>query len=432
LCAPTSATATTACSRDRAVGLTGTISSIRSRSRIRTSSSLTLHFTYPHARYLQFALYKAEHGTFVSTGEVLAGKDIEPDPGSTNPFPVGANRLAEPRNFTLRILAEAPPTNPKQGAWNTLYAGSDGGELQFVTRIYLPDQGWDGAGWGLASAPSGGRGLPTYEGTLADGTKLSAAEVVERFARPFKGELAQPVTAEQWGELVHAQTNDPTLELATAPARQDPRWEKYWNFRYSIVGAFKTPEERARIPAAGAIDGGGDPATQYLVLHLSRQFGPVYVMRGKLPTFPDTYAGAGGRGLEVMPDAQTQYWSLVSAEAAPSGQIVDGLTDMQVPLDEDGNYTIVYSRKEDRPKNATPENGVAWIEWSPRGEGIEGPKNREDFGMLMMRIMATNPNWQERPDNVTKPGMEEAVMGPYYPRGYYTTKAEFEAEGPKK
>jgi hypothetical protein len=50
----------------------------------------------------------------------------------------------------------------------------------------------------------------------------------------------------------------------------------------------------------------------------------------------------------------------------------------------------------------------------------------------MLRIMATSPSWKERPDNVTKPGMEEAVMGPYYPRGYYTTKAEFEASGPKK
>ena len=106
-----------------------------------------------------------------------------------------------------------------------------------------------------------------------------------------------------------------------------------------------------------------------MLLHLSRQFGPVYVMRGKMPTFPDTYAGAGGMGLEVMPEAQTQYWSLVSCEAAPSGQIVDGLTDMQVPLDADRHYTIVYSRKEDRPANATPEHGVAWIEWSPRGEG---------------------------------------------------------------
>ena len=31
---------------------------------------------------------------------------------------------------------------------------------------------------------------------------------------------------------------------------------------------------------------------------------------------------------------------------------------------------------------------------------------------------------------VTKPGMEEAVMGPYYPRGEYMDKATFEATGP--
>jgi hypothetical protein len=395
-------------------------------------SSLTLHYTYPHARYFQFALYRWEHNTFVSTGEALAGKNIEPDPGSTNPFRVGANRLAEPRSFTLRILAADAPTDPKQAVPNTLYTGRGGGELQFVNRIYLADQGWDGAGWGRASSPSGGRGLPTYEGTLTDGTKLSAADVVERFARPIAGATQQPITAEQWGQLVHATGNDPALDPATAPARKEPRWEKYWNIKYSILGAFKTPEERAKIPFAGAIDGGGDPTTQYFFVHLSRKFGPVYVMRGKMPTFPDTYAGAGGQGLEVMPEAQTQYWSLVSCEAVPSGQIVDGICDMQVPLDADRHYTIVYSRKEDRPRNATPENGVAWIEWSPRGEGIDGPHNRADFGMLMLRIMATNPNWKERPDNVTKPGMEEAVMGPYYPTGYYTTRAEFESKGPRR
>jgi hypothetical protein len=256
--------------------------------------------------------------------------------------------------------------------------------------------------------------------------------VVKQLARPIKGATRQPITAEQWEMLVHAKDNDPALDPATAPARKEPNWEKFWTLRYSLMGAFKTPEERAKIPYAGAMEGGGDPATEYLVTYLSRKFGPVYVMRGKMPAFPNTYAGAGGKGLEVMPDAQTQYWSLVSCESAPSGQIVDGLTDMQVPLDKDGNYTIVYSRKEDRPANATPENGVAWIEWSPRGEGIDGPKNRPDFGMLMLRIMANNPTWKQSPNYVTKPGMEEAVMGPYYPRGYYTTKAEFEAGGTKK
>jgi hypothetical protein len=395
-------------------------------------SSLKLNCTYPQARYFQFALYKAERGTFVSIGEALAGPKIEPDPGSTNPFRVGANRLAPKRNFTLRILAADAPKDPQRRKPNTLYVGKGGGKLEAVIRIYLPDQGRDGTGWGPAASSFGGRGLPAYSGTLANGTKLSAAEVVKRFARPIKGATKQPITAEQWEMLVHAKDNDPTLDPATAPARQDPKWEKYWNIRYSIVGAFKTPGERAKIPYASAIDGGGDPATQYMFLYLSRKFGPVYVMRGKMPTFPDTYAGAGGKGLEIMPEAQTQYWSLVSCEAAPSGQIVDGLTDMQVPLDKDGNFTIVYSRHEDRPKNATLENGVAWIEWSPRGEGIDGPKNRADFGMLMLRIMANNPAWVQSPEKVTKPGTAEAVMGPYYPKGYYTTKEKFEAEGMKK
>jgi hypothetical protein len=394
-------------------------------------ASLTLHYSFPHARYFQFALYKEEHGTFVSIGEDLSGPDFEPDPGSTNPFRVGAERLAEKRDFTLRILAADAPADAKGREPNTLYVGRDGGELMFVDRTYLSDQGSDGAGWGPADTPAAGAGLPTYEGTLVDGTHLSAEEVVRQFGRPMPAPKP-PVSAKQWEQLAHAKDNDPALDPATAPARKDPKWEKYWNIKYSILGSFKTPEERAKLPYDTAIDGGGDPETEYMFVQLSRKFGPVYVMQGKMPTFPNTYAGASGKGLEVMPAAQTQYWSLVSCEAMPSGQIVDALTDMQVPLDKDGNYTIVYSRKEDRPANATEENGIAWIEWSPRGEDIAGPKNREDFGMLMLRFIANDPDWAQSPSRVTKPGMEESVMGPYYPRGYYTTKADFEVEGPKK
>ena len=106
--------------------------------------------------------------------------------------------------------------------------------------------------------------------------------------------------------------NDPTLDPATAPARKDPRWEKYWNIQYSILGSFKTPEERAKIPYASAIDGGGDPDTEYMLIQLSRKFGPVYVMRGKMPTFPNTYAGAerqGSRGHAGRRRPSTGRWS---------------------------------------------------------------------------------------------------------------------------
>jgi hypothetical protein len=393
-------------------------------------SNLTLRAKYPHARYFKFALYKFQNNTFTSINEALAGPEIEPDAGSVNPFRVGANRLAAHRNFTLRIVAENAPVNITARARNTLYAGGDGGETEAVIRIYLSDPGYDGAGWLPVAAPSHESGMPTYEATLADGTKLGAKEVADHLGRPFTATSAG-MTTEQWEALVHARSNDPALDPATAPARNPPRWEKYWTLKFSVAGAFKTPEERAKIPHEGAMEGGGDPTTQYMVTYLSRRFGPVYVIRGKLPTFPDTHAGKGGNALAIMSDAQTQYWSIVSCEAPPSGQVLDGLTDMQVPLDSDRNYTIVVSRPEDRPNNAIVARGVAWMNWSARGEGLDDPRNRPDFGMLIMRFMANNPTWANSPDKVLAPGSESAVMGAYYPRGYYTTKAEFESGGPR-
>jgi hypothetical protein len=148
--------------------------------------------------------------------------------------------------------------------------------------------------------------------------------VVKRFPRPVIGTTQPPVTGDQWVALVHAKHNDSTLDPATVPPRREPSWEKFWTLRYNVVGTFKTPEEQARIPYAGAMEGGGDPTTQYMVVYLSRMFGPVYVMRGKMPTFPHTYAGKDGKELAIMLEAQTQSWSIVSCEAAPSGQIVDG------------------------------------------------------------------------------------------------------------
>jgi len=388
-------------------------------------SSLTLRGRFPFARFFQFALYRFERNTFVAFGESLKGAEIEPDSGSTNPFRVGADRLAQERDFTIHVLADDPPKEAAERAKNTLYVGRGGQQIQGVIRIYLPDQDQDGTGWGPPNSSFGGQGFPTYEGKLADGTKLSAEQVVSQFGKPFVGETEQPLTADQWVQLVNAKDNDPALTPQTAPARNPPQWEKFTTIRYGVIGVFKSPAARAKIPFGGPVEGGGEGP--YLVTYLSRQYGPIYVMQGKMPTYPNTYAGKDGRGAATTPAAQTQYWSLVSCESAPSGQVVDGLTDFQIPLDDNRNYTIVVSRPEDRPRNATLENGVAWVKWSPRGEGLDDPRNRADFGMLILRIMGNSSSWKERPDNIDKPGTEAAVMGPYFPKGYYTTKEEFEA-----
>jgi hypothetical protein len=392
-------------------------------------SSLTLHGQFPHARYCKIAFYKLVHETFVALpGESLACWDIEPDPGAVNPFVVGADRRAPNRSFTLHILADDPPKDPTTRPRNTLYVGRNVDELQAVFRIYTSDESYDGPGVARGDTPSMER-IFTYEGELADGTKLMEEEVARQFSRSV-GFAPPPVSVDKWYALVDAKTNDPSLSPETAPARKDPAFEKFWTVPYTLVGAFKTPEERAKIPYAGqGVQAGADPGTVYLVAYLSRLYGPVFVVRGKMPTFPNTFAGEDGHGLKTMPPANLQYWSMATLASAPSGELWDGVFDMQVPLDKDGEYTIVVSRPEDRPKNATLDRGVAWIDWGP-GEGLNDPRNRKDWGMLLVRMMSADPNWENSPDKIARPGEEAAVLGPYYPRGEYTTKEAFEARGP--
>jgi hypothetical protein len=95
-----------------------------SRFALPPGSTLTMHCTYPYARNHGFALYKAERNTFVSINEKFAAPEIEPDAGSTNPYRIGADRLAKGRNFTLRVVGLDAPADSKDRERNTLYAGA--------------------------------------------------------------------------------------------------------------------------------------------------------------------------------------------------------------------------------------------------------------------------------------------------------------------
>ena len=97
---------------------------------------------FPHSRF--FSLQSSG-----SNGRNISGwpdYQITPDPGSTNPFVVGADRRAPNRSYTLRVLnAPVPATGPEP---NTLYNSSSDGTVRalpgtaLVTlRYYLPDRG---------------------------------------------------------------------------------------------------------------------------------------------------------------------------------------------------------------------------------------------------------------------------------------------------
>jgi hypothetical protein len=386
-------------------------------------ATLILKGRFPHCRYTELALYRPDPlGSFTATPEALTDDEIEPDEGSVNPFVPGNSRLAENRSYTIRVVAKDAPADDKDREPNTLYAGTQG-LLQMCLRVYLPDIGRDA---------TGDVGLPGYEGIAANGTPLPAEEVLAQWNQPMSEGIKSGMTLDQWKQLREAPDNDPAMKPESIPSREPPVLERFFNSKYNFVGVFKPPEVRAKIPHQVETGFGGSSNITYVLSWVSRAFGEVLVLRGKLPKYPDTFAGGSGKGLETMTDWEARYWSLVICEAPPSGLSNDGLSDFQVPLDEEGNYTIVLSREEDRPANATEDNGVAWMEWSSRGEGLDDPSNRPDFGMLVFRYQHTNPEWQQSPTKVAEPGTETEVMGPYCPRGEYMDKATFEAKGVKR
>src|SRR5579875_1726632 len=96
---------------------------------------------FPHARYLSWNLYDSA----ARPADALSDAQIQPDPGSTNPFVPGAKRTIKRRSYTAYVDFTAPPAHP---APNTMYAGTDATGQPNLTgtlwyRIYVPDRGRD-------------------------------------------------------------------------------------------------------------------------------------------------------------------------------------------------------------------------------------------------------------------------------------------------
>ena len=382
-------------------------------------SVLHIRGRYPFSRYFQYALYRSDPdmGGYTATGENLLDDHIEPEAGSENPFVPGTRRKGENRDYHVRISNTDAPADAADRDPNTMYAGV-GNQIQVVYRVYLPDPEYLG---------DAGVGLPAYSATLEDGTELGAEEVRKQFNTPLLEGVAPGVPVDRWMAMCNAPDNDPELKPETTPAWNPAMLERYFNNQWNLAGVFKPWKERvAKFPGQVETGFGGDPVTLFMMGFVSRAFGPVMVIQGKMPQFPDTYFGDEG-GLDVMEDWESRYWSLILSQAPPSGKGMDALSDFQVPLDADRNYTIVVCRPDDRPANATDEHGVAWMNWGIEGEGIDDPRSRSDFGLLVFRFMYNNPNWKHDPSKIEKPGTEPDVMGPYFPRISYSDKATFEA-----
>lgn len=168
-------------------------------------------------------------------------------------------------------------------------------------------------------------------------------------------------------------------------------------------------------PAATAARLYPNPDNVYLATILHYTPGRLVVVRGRAPTFPDTRAGQPITGRE-----EVRFWSVCTNEYRKPYPVTDCVPDAAVPLDRDGNFTVVISTAAERPANANGSAGVAWLDW--------GSTAVDD--VVLVRNMLPGAGFDQSALNVAPGSLAATTMGPYAPSGVYCAVADFARGGP--
>lgn len=369
---------------------------------------LLIEGEYPYARYLSLTVSGQNGGGQLGNGVFLRGDQIYPDQGSVNPFWPGVNRHSPNRNFTVYLVQGYQPSNPPK---NTLYTSTERTHLSL--RTYLPNIGYDGAGFKTNKLPVISLLLPGNR--LITGPKLVEILDARKLGDPNGYQL------DEWLANIKA-SKDPL----NAPSTPTPKAELFLNTAYSVSGLFIAGNPEKRLYEYPPDNTGGfatNPDTQYLFIPFSFGFGEVLVIEGVKPTHQYTRHGED----YITNDTQVQYFSVTTGAGPCSGQGWDTEYDENIPT----NYVIAISWPWYRPDNAVKANNITWL--SPGGGEGHYVTARTFVGMVYFRYQNSNPNWVESPANVPMPDYRhplpqtEEIMGIYYPRAKYMSKAEFEA-----
>jgi hypothetical protein len=365
-----------------------------------TGTRIRIDGQYPHTRYMSFNVYDVAQRPL----DALADVEIQPNPGSTNPFPTGANRNATARHYTAYIYFTPTPT---QRAPNSLYTGTGQNGLPnyagtFIYRLYIPDRGRD---------QFGDVGLPTMTLQAADGGPAPPSACAN-FARPG-------ITGVNQGA---ASLNGIGSQGQTVFDRDPPVWRKFTNLFQAVAdsltdsNSFDPLFELQRQLDLSDVGGHGGFLSNihnaYLSAGIDKAYGDILVTRFKAPTFPNTRPGTS-----PMPGGQVRYWSICENDPATE-RFIQCTNDDRAVVGADGFATYVVSTPGNRPANATTACGVNWLPFGPNGRGL-----------LIYRHMLPDPGFAQSIQRATF-DHEQATMGPNFPVSHYLpTAADYEKLG---
>ncbi|NEQ80364.1 MAG: hypothetical protein F6K26_08915 [Moorea sp. SIO2I5] len=207
-------------------------------------------------------------------------------------------------------------------------------------------------------------------------------------------------------------------------AENPPRFSIEWSPSYNFCVDFEKGSDRADEcefdPGnAAGIGGFGNSTTTYITAWIDRKYGEVLVVRGKKPKTPTTYFGD-----PIFHEGDLRYFTWATNGSMYNAAVTDSVFDEEMPVDENGYYTVVVSRPSYRPKKARYECGYAWVEFPPNGDGAGDIYLAE----LRNRWQLADENFEEAPQNQCrkKPGKEPKFMGEYFPVGEYMSPEEFD------
>jgi hypothetical protein len=281
-------------------------------------------------------------------------------------------------------------------------------------RNYVPD---------LSKDYLGGVGLPTMEVTLANGQTLTGLAACKATNAPMRGkQLPRTIDPRQWLALLHLPWVD-GANIGASRAGIVPL-KAFFN-RQDVLRSLSFPTFAESAPEQR---GGwwSNQATRYGSAYISLNFGKVYVVTGKMPQTPATWHGEreNSNGSSDM-----RYMSICATGAPASGMTADCAyyEQLRPTINAQGRFSVVLSRAEDRPVNATAACGVMWLDIG-NGDGLVGGST--EFAAVINRHPIVNPAFNHSWFAAKMPGQERKAMGEYLPHLINThDKTNFEELG---
>lgn len=431
-------------------------------------AELHIEGEFPYCRFFSiqvtppFDPAEYRYDKWAGKGEVgIVDCDIPTKPGSVNPFKVGANRLANNRSYDA--VFEMAMGNPSKLNQSHKFPYRSNGEKIYASGIQFQGP------WGIDKKNGHGRGYLDFGDVWIRYYAIDKNKSVKGGV-DFPKMYFQLKTGEKFfiiadfeGLIAQSETTMPNRVIGDgdpAPYNgKDIGWDKQYGIFLQISTGLsralykETPDDKKYIrdldlgvcgrgenmpaPASYEPHATGSNYTGYLTSGTSIKKGKVFVITGKLPTFPDTR-----NGNPIMESAQCRYWSLTSYDADFPFSKIKGLEntcimDDEIVLNENREYIIVYSRKEDRPINAIAKNGVTWVDWG-----------NTCTQAITLRWISVDPEWsfELAPNEINLPwsistwsgsrfdktlvGMNQpGFLKEYHPIKHYMTSFEFQNLG---